>query len=80
MIGRQFTLTIVQRASGLDAWALAEAVDELSRLGILRPQGSDSYNFSHDKLRAAAYAGLSPYRRQLLQRRAAAALHETPAS
>ncbi len=79
VIGRQFTLEIVRHASGLDPWALAEAVDELWRLGILRQQGSDGYAFSHDKLRAAAYAGLSPYRRQLLQRRVVEALHETQA-
>lgn len=79
VIGRQFTLEIVQRACGLEPWALAEAVDELWRLGILRPQGSDGYDFSHDKLRAAASAELSPYRRQLLQRRVAEALHETQA-
>lgn len=79
VIGRQFTLEIVQRVSGLDSWALAEAVDELWRLGILRPQGSDGYAFSHDKLRAAASAELSPYRRQLLQRRVAEALQETHA-
>lgn len=79
VIGRRFTLEIVQRASGLDPWALAEAVDELWRLGILRPQGSDGYDFSHDKLRAAAYAELSPYRRQLLERRVVEALHETQA-
>ena len=74
VIGRQFTLEIVQRTSGLDPWALAEAVDELWRLGILRQQDGDNYAFSHDKLRAATYAELSLCRRQLLHRRAAEAL------
>lgn len=35
-------------------------LDELWRRRIVREQGTDSYDFSHDKIREAAYAALSP--------------------
>lgn len=74
VIGREFSLEVVQRASGLAPWALVEALDELWRRGIVRQQDGDLYDFSHDKLRAAVYAELSLPRRQLLQRQVAEAL------
>lgn len=77
VIGREFSLEVVQRASGLAPWALVEAVDELWRLGILRQEDGDNYAFSHDKLRAATYTELSLCRRQLLHRRTAEALQAT---
>lgn len=79
VIGRQFTLDLLQRACGLDETALAQAVDELWRRGIVREQGVEGYDFSHEKLRAAAYAELSLSRRRFLQRRVAEALQETQA-
>ena len=40
----------------------------------LREQGTDAYDFGHDKLRQAAYASLSAARQRLLHRRVAQAL------
>ena len=51
----------------------SQAVDELWRRRILRELG-DGYDFSHDLLRDAAYARVSPPRRWLLHRRIAQGL------
>ena len=50
------------------------ALDELWQRRIVREQGADAYDFSHDKIREVAYAGLSQVRRRLLHRRVAEAL------
>ena len=79
VIGRQFTLDILQQASGLDESAFVATLDELWRCGIVREQGAEGYDFSHDKLRAAAYAEVSPPQRRLIHRRVARALEEMKA-
>ena len=52
---------------------MVRAVDELWRSRILREVGG-GYDFSHDLLRDAAYAHVSPPRRWLLHRRVAQGL------
>jgi DNA-binding SARP family transcriptional activator len=71
--GTNFTLDLLTEASDLDADAVVEAVDELWRRRIMR-QFQDGYDFSHDLLREAAYAAVSPPKRWLLHRRIAQAL------
>ena len=51
--------------------ALVRGVDELWRRGILIESGTDAYEFSHGKLREAAYDAIPPARRR--------ALHDTAA-
>ncbi|MBK6433598.1 hypothetical protein [Candidatus Amarolinea dominans] len=51
VLGRQFTLDALRRVSGLDEAGLLTTLDELWRRGIVRQQGADGYDFSHDKLR-----------------------------
>jgi DNA-binding SARP family transcriptional activator len=72
-IGADFTLDLLTEASDLDAGVVVAAVDELWRRRIVRELG-DGYDFSHDLLRDAAYAQVSPPRRWLLHRRVAQAL------
>ncbi len=72
-VGTDFSLDLLTEASDLDAGAVVEAVDELWRHRILREFG-DGYDFSHDLLRDAAYAQVSPPRRWLLHRRIAQSL------
>ena len=79
VIGRQFTLDLLQPVSDLDETALLTTLDELWRRGIVREQGAEGYGFSHNKLRAAAYAQLSLPQRQLMHRRVAQALQAAPA-
>jgi DNA-binding SARP family transcriptional activator len=68
-----FTLDLLTEASDLDADTVVAAVDELWRRRIIR-EFQDGYDFSHDLLREAAYAGISPAKRWLLHRRIAQGL------
>jgi DNA-binding SARP family transcriptional activator len=79
-IGREFTSTLLAMASGIGDGELVPALDELWRRRILREQGAEGYDFSHDKLREAAYAALGPARRRDHHLRAARALERQPAA
>jgi DNA-binding SARP family transcriptional activator len=72
-VGTDFPLDLLTEASDLDTRAVVGAVDELWRRRILREFG-DGYDFSHDLLRDAAYAQVSPPKRWLLHRRIAQAI------
>ena len=72
-VGRDFTLDLLTEASDLDVDAVVRSVDELWRQGIFREQPS-GYDFSHDLIRDAAYASVSPPHRWLLHRRIAQGL------
>jgi DNA-binding SARP family transcriptional activator len=74
VIGRSFTVGVLARAAAGDEAALVRGLDELWQRRIVREHGVDAYDFSHDKLRAVAYAELSPVRQRRLQRRVAEAL------
>jgi DNA-binding SARP family transcriptional activator len=74
VIGHDFTLDLLTKASDLDGDAVAGAVDELWRRRIIREHAPASYDFFHDLLRDAAYGETSPPRRALLHRRVAQAL------
>jgi tetratricopeptide (TPR) repeat protein len=71
--GANFSLDLLTEASDLDADAVVAALDELWRRRIVR-EFRDGYDFSHDLLREAAYAEISPPQRWLLHRRIAQSL------
>jgi tetratricopeptide (TPR) repeat protein len=71
VIGRAFPFEVLKQASGVDEDVLVRALDEMVQRRIIREQGTDDYDFSHDKLREGAYAALSRARRRLLHRRVA---------
>ena len=73
VIGREFAFPLVQRAAGLDDIAAAQAVEELVRRHIFRGTG-EGLDFTHDRIRAAAYEELVPPRRKLLHRRVGEAI------
>jgi AAA ATPase domain/Bacterial transcriptional activator domain len=73
-IGREFTTDVLAQASGTDADTLVRGLDNLWRRRIVREQGVDAYDFSHDKIREVAYLVLSPARRRHLHLRVAQAL------
>jgi tetratricopeptide (TPR) repeat protein len=77
VIGRAFSGAVLARASGESEEALVRGLDELWQRRIVREQGGNAYDFSHDKLREEAYAALSSARKRLLHRRVAEALEET---
>ncbi len=72
-VGRDFTIPLLVEASELPAEGVVTAVDELWRQRIIRGVG-DSYDFSHDLLREAAYDSVREPRRWLLHRRLGQAL------
>ena len=74
VIGRTFTFEVLAQASGNDEDTLVQGLDELWQRRIVREQGGDAYDFSHDKLREGAYTALSAARRRLLHRRVAETL------
>jgi DNA-binding SARP family transcriptional activator len=73
-IGREFTVDVLTQASGRDDETMIGALDELWRRRIIREQGVDGYDFTHDKLREVAYGSLSPARRGHTHLRVAQAL------
>lgn len=77
-IGREFTFEVLVNASDSDEDTLAQSLDELWQRRLIREQGS-AYDFSHEKIREVAYAGVSTPRRRLLHRRVAQALENAHA-
>ncbi|MFN2231906.1 MAG: BTAD domain-containing putative transcriptional regulator [Anaerolineae bacterium] len=73
-IGREFDYTALAEASDLGPDALVQALDELWQRRIVREQGREGYDFSHDKVREVAYATLSVARQRHLHGRVAQAL------
>jgi Bacterial transcriptional activator domain/AAA ATPase domain len=73
-IGRAFTADVLATVAGLDEPAFVAALDELWRRGILRAHGPNAYDFSHGRIRDAAYAALGPPRRRHLHLEIARAL------
>jgi hypothetical protein len=73
-VGREFRLDVLTRASALSEDEAVRALDELWQRHIVREQGAQSYDFTHDKLREVAYSELSAPQRHLLHRRIAQAL------
>jgi DNA-binding SARP family transcriptional activator len=71
--GADFSVGLLAEASDLPDDAVVEAVDELWRCRIIHELG-DSYDFSHDLLREAAYGLLTSSQRWLSHRRIAQAL------
>ena len=80
VIGRAFTYAVLKQVSGADEDVLVQALDEMWERRIIREQGTDGYDFSHDKLREGAYAALSRARRRLLHRRVADAIEQLSGS
>jgi DNA-binding SARP family transcriptional activator len=73
VIGRAFDLQVLVRL-GIDEEAVARALDELWRKRIVREQGPNVYDFTHDKLRDVAYGETSAPQRRRLHRLVAEAL------
>ncbi len=74
VIGRAFTMEVLAKASDSAENLLVAALDELWQRRMIREQGAEAYDFSHDKIREVAYADISPIRRRFLHRRVAQAL------
>ena len=77
-IGRAFSIELLGKAGNCKEDEMVSLLDELWQRQIIRPQGNDAYDFSHDKLREVAYAELGPARRRLHHRRIAEAMSTRP--
>jgi predicted ATPase/DNA-binding SARP family transcriptional activator len=73
-VGREFRLDVLLNASAIAEEAILRALDELWQRRIIREQGANTYDFTHDKLREVAYNETSVPQRRLLHRRIAQAL------
>ncbi|MDP9294808.1 MAG: AAA family ATPase, partial [Actinomycetota bacterium] len=76
-IGREFTAQVLADASEVDGQAFVGGLDELWRRGIVRAHGPNAYDFSHGKIREAAYLALGPAQRRHHHLRVAHALERT---
>jgi DNA-binding SARP family transcriptional activator/predicted ATPase len=79
IIGRAFTVEVLNAASGMDDVALVHGLDELWHRRIMREQ-REGYDFSHDKIREVAYGELPPVRRRFLHLQVAGALERVHAA
>ncbi len=75
-IGRSFTFGVLAQACGQSEDAVVRSLDELWQRRVVREQGANTYDFSHDRIRDVAYAEISPARRRSLHRRVAHALEQ----
>lgn len=83
VMGRAFAvdvLSLAHTADGGDEDALVRGLDELWQRRLIREQDTRAYDFSHDKLREAVYAQLTPARRRRLHRLVAQALEQIDAT
>ena len=76
VVGRALDLTVLATISELTAENFVQGLDELWRRRIIREQGGNAYDFSHDKIREVAYAAMSPVRRRWLHQRVAQAMEQ----
>jgi len=74
VMGRSFTYAVLLTAGSFAEEELVDALDDLLARQIVREQGNDAYDFSHDRIRDVAYHEISHTRRRLLHRRVAEAL------
>jgi len=74
VIGRRFNLAVLCRSSDQDEHSVVEGLTELWQRQLIRAQGADAYDFSHEGIRAVAYEELGPVRQHALHLRVAQAL------
>jgi len=75
VLGKTFTFAELQSASGEQSEdALLDALDEAAGAQLIAANRSDSFTFTHDKIREVLYEELNPIRRRRLHRYAAEGL------
>jgi DNA-binding SARP family transcriptional activator/predicted ATPase/DNA-binding XRE family transcriptional regulator len=75
VIGRAFPLDLLLQAGHEDEETVVGVLNELWQKRIIREQGVNIYDFTHDKLREVAYLEISAPQRRLLHRNVAQTLH-----
>lgn len=74
VIGRDFDLTTLCRATGIDEEGALDALEEATAAGLVVDAGSDRFHFAHALVRDTVHADLSPSRRTRTHRVVAEAL------
>jgi DNA-binding SARP family transcriptional activator/tetratricopeptide (TPR) repeat protein len=74
VMGRQFDVDVLGRATGMPAGGMLSALDKLERAAVIRAGGDRTYDFAHDLVRDVAYRAVSGPRRALAHGHIAAAL------
>lgn len=74
VIGRSFTYPVLSHLTNLSENDLVGCLDECWQSHVIREQGNNAYDFSHNKLREVAYGGISLTRRRWLHRQLAKTL------
>lgn len=80
VIGRAFTFDVLVAVCARPEEELVTVLEELWQCRIVREQSNGAYDFTHDKLREVAYAGVISARRRMLHRRAAEVLEQAHAA
>jgi tetratricopeptide (TPR) repeat protein len=76
-IGREFDFPLLVAAMGLEEEALAEQVERLTHLGILRESvGGDRFSFMREESRTAIYQSLTASRLRVIHRKIADAMEK----
>lgn len=78
-IGRSFSFKLLNQACAQSEENVIRHLDEMWQRRIVREQGAEGYDFSHDKLRQVAYDSLSQARRRQMHKqlwRALETLHQ----
>jgi DNA-binding SARP family transcriptional activator len=73
VIGRECEFALLERAAGLGEDASAQGLEELVRRRVLHGVG-ERFDFTHDRIREAAYDRILGARRRILHRRVAEAI------
>jgi predicted ATPase len=76
VIGRPFSVELLEKATDWDEVSVSQALDELWRRRIIESRSVSEYDFTHDRLREVACSELTPVRRRYFHRRVARALAE----
>jgi DNA-binding SARP family transcriptional activator len=78
VMGRDFDLTTLCRATGLDEEEALDCLDAATESGLLVDAGGDRFRFAHALVRDTVHADLSPSRRTRTHRLVAEALEGLP--
>ncbi|MGE5223865.1 MAG: ATP-binding protein, partial [Omnitrophica WOR_2 bacterium] len=73
ILGREFNMDVLYRAGDEPHEHIARAIDEMLQKRIIREISPDAYDFTHDKLRQAAFSEWSSAHRCLIHRKVAEA-------